>query len=70
MSKKIERMKVKKQQIRESHLECHQRLQGLPEHNGVPFDDEWEEESKENSEDEGLGEIPVEAVGEGDIVDE
>ncbi|KZV52538.1 nuclear-pore anchor-like [Dorcoceras hygrometricum] len=95
MSKKIEKMKAKKQQARESHMECHQRLQariqltestiqeqqltietlmeenagllqtiqGLQEDNVVPFDDEWEEESDE----EGLEEIPV---GEGEIFNE
>ncbi|KZV39700.1 cytokinin dehydrogenase 5 [Dorcoceras hygrometricum] len=97
--KKIERMKAKKQQAREGHLECHQKLQahiqqtestiqekqltietlmeentsllqtihGLQEDNGVPFDDEWKEESKEDLEEEGLEGIPV---GEGEIVDE
>ncbi|KZV43034.1 U-box domain-containing protein 50 [Dorcoceras hygrometricum] len=39
-----------------------QTIQGLQEDNGAPFDDEWEEEPEENSEDEGLGEIPVEAM--------
>ncbi|KZV30209.1 hypothetical protein F511_38710 [Dorcoceras hygrometricum] len=70
MSKKIERMKAKKQQARESHMECHQRLQSriqltesLQEENVVPFDDEWEEESDE----EGIEEIPVD---EGEIVTE
>ncbi|KZV57447.1 hypothetical protein F511_29228 [Dorcoceras hygrometricum] len=91
MSKKIERMKAKKQQARENHLECHQKLQahiqeaedeiqeqqltiealveekasllqtiqGLQEDNGVPFNDEWEEESEEDPEEEGLEEIPA-----------
>ncbi|KZV36743.1 hypothetical protein F511_39280 [Dorcoceras hygrometricum] len=94
-------MKAKKQQARESHLECHHKLQariqeaedtfqeqhliiealveekvsllqtiqGLQENNGAsaPFNDEWEEESKEDPEEEGLEDIPV---GEGEIVDE
>ncbi|KZV47490.1 hypothetical protein F511_33281 [Dorcoceras hygrometricum] len=50
MSKKIERMKAKKQQARVSHLECHHKLQArLQEDNGAPapFDDEWEEELEE-----------------------
>ncbi|KZV17638.1 hypothetical protein F511_15512 [Dorcoceras hygrometricum] len=101
MSKKIERMKAKKQQARESHMECHHKLQariqeaedtiqeqhliiealveekasllqtfqGMQEDHGAPapFDDEWEEESKEDPEEEGLDDIPI---GEGEIVDE
>ncbi|KZV35862.1 pleiotropic drug resistance protein 3-like [Dorcoceras hygrometricum] len=68
MSKKIERMKAKKQQARESHLECHQKWQArLQEDNGVPFDDEWEEDPEEDPEEEGLERNPV---GEGEIVDE
>ncbi|KZV46182.1 protein binding protein [Dorcoceras hygrometricum] len=47
-----------------------ERMKDLQEDNGVTFDDEWKEEPEENPEDEGLVEIPVEAVGEGEIVDE
>ncbi|KZV55948.1 hypothetical protein F511_10266 [Dorcoceras hygrometricum] len=45
-----------------------QKIQGMQEANGAPapFDDEWEEEPEENSEEEEIEEIPV---GEGDIVD-
>ncbi|KZV19763.1 hypothetical protein F511_06294 [Dorcoceras hygrometricum] len=59
MSKKIERMKAKKQQTRE----------GLQEDNGAPapFDDEWEDEPEEDPEEEGLEDIPI---GEGEIIDE
>ncbi|KZV36101.1 hypothetical protein F511_30586 [Dorcoceras hygrometricum] len=99
MSKKIDRMKAKKQQARESHLECHQKwqahiqqtestiqeqqltieilmeentsllqkIQGIQEDNGAPFDDEWEEEPGEDPEEEGLEEFPV---GKREIVDE
>ncbi|KZV50154.1 hypothetical protein F511_22611 [Dorcoceras hygrometricum] len=38
-----------------------QTIQDLQEDNGAPFD-EWEEEAEENSEGEGLGEIPIEVV--------
>ncbi|KZV44784.1 hypothetical protein F511_28373 [Dorcoceras hygrometricum] len=99
MSKKIERMKAKKHQTRERHLEFHHKLQthiqeaedtiqeqhliieslieekasllqtiqSLQDKNGVPFDDEWEEEPEEDPEEEGLEEIPVD---EGEIIDE
>ncbi|KZV27126.1 hypothetical protein F511_32837 [Dorcoceras hygrometricum] len=71
MTKKIERMKAKKQQARESHMECHQKfqekasllqtIQGLQEDGGAPapFDDEWEEEPKKDPEEEGFEDIPV-----------
>ncbi|KZV34664.1 hypothetical protein F511_10939 [Dorcoceras hygrometricum] len=94
-------MKAKKQHARESHLECHHKLQarikeaedmiqeqhviiealveekasllqtiqGLQEDNGAPapFDYEWEEEPKEDPEEKGLEDIPID---EGEIVDE
>ncbi|KZV30692.1 hypothetical protein F511_19485 [Dorcoceras hygrometricum] len=46
-----------------------QTIQGLQEDSGAPapFDDEWKEEPEEDSEEEGLEDIPV---GEGEIVDE
>ncbi|KZV49526.1 hypothetical protein F511_24475 [Dorcoceras hygrometricum] len=46
-----------------------QTIQGLQEDNGAPapFDDEWEEEPDEDTEEEGLEDIPL---GEGEIVEE
>ncbi|KZV55552.1 hypothetical protein F511_23511 [Dorcoceras hygrometricum] len=46
-----------------------QTIQGLQEEKGAPapFDDQWEEESEEDPEEEGLEDIPI---GEGEIVDE
>ncbi|KZV35250.1 hypothetical protein F511_41697 [Dorcoceras hygrometricum] len=60
MSKKIERMKAKKQQAREAiwreKASLLQTIQGLQEENDdpAPFDDEWEEEAEEEPEEEGL----------------
>ncbi|KZV19806.1 transmembrane and coiled-coil domain-containing protein 4 [Dorcoceras hygrometricum] len=56
MSKKIERMKVKKQKVRENHVECHQKFQARI--------GDWEEEPEEEPEEEEIEDIPL---GEGEI---
>ncbi|KZV42699.1 hypothetical protein F511_24831 [Dorcoceras hygrometricum] len=77
MSKKIERMKVKKQKAQHLLIEALvdekdsllQTIHGLQEANNAPapFDGDWEEEPEEEPEEEEIEDIPL---GEGDIDDE
>ncbi|KZV19309.1 hypothetical protein F511_23806 [Dorcoceras hygrometricum] len=71
MSKKIEKMKVKKQQAKESQRRriAYSKQSMVQEANDAPapFDDEWEEEPKENPDEEEIEDIPL---GKGEIDDE
>ncbi|KZV20525.1 chlorophyllide a oxygenase, chloroplastic-like [Dorcoceras hygrometricum] len=67
MSKKIEKMKVKKQLAKANHVECHQKFQAQANNAPAPFDGDWEEEPEEEPEEEEIEDIPL---GEGEIDDE
>ncbi|KZV37596.1 hypothetical protein F511_42170 [Dorcoceras hygrometricum] len=77
MSKKIERMKVKKQKAKNLLIEALvdekdsllQTIHGLQEANNAPapFDGDWEEDPEEEPEEEEIEDIPL---GEGEIDDE